>query len=203
MNIYVNLSTVLSGIGSDLSPLNYHQLKNYFNPDDGVPCVVTPSAGDILLVKGVIEPGTESFLTIKRNIAGEITIKSWDILNNGIWLVDAKNMTGYAYFIREITGYFIQSLIIKDFAFLRNNSSETHPISLDQIRLSESSITFKNFMFYIGGDMTIRNSPATTLKMYGCTVYSSNNIRMINNNDDDRWNMYDGIVRADRIYDYE
>jgi len=203
VRIYINLAAAISGTGGETSPLSYLQLKNYFNPDDGVACGIIPADGDILSIVGVIEPGTGSFLTIKRNIAGTIKVEAWDILNNGVWIVDAKNMTGNANFIHEITGYFIKTLIMKDFAFLRKDSFETKPISLDQIRTLVSDIEFKNFMFYTGGNLIIKNSPYTNLNMFGCTVYSGGNLRMVNENDEDKWNMYDGIVRAERLYDYE
>ena len=203
MNIYINLAATISGVGDETSPLSYHQLKNYFNPDDGVVCGIIPADGDVLSIIGVIEPGTEDFLTIKRNLAGTINVEAWDILNNGLWLVDAKNMVGDAHFIHEIPGYFIRTLIMKDFAFLRKDSSETKPIDLDQARIFESDIKFKNFMFYTGGNLIIKNSPYTNLNMFGCTIYSGSNLRMVNENDEDKWNMYDGIVRAERLYDYE
>jgi len=91
---YVNInSTVATGDGTQLTPFNYKQLVNFFNPTieiDGEVVVTSASSGDVIKVAGAkttdyaTSPNTiKMFVSFHESLSGAFTIEGWDVVNNG------------------------------------------------------------------------------------------------------------------------
>jgi len=112
-----------AGDGSEESPMNYSQLKNYFNEDLGTAFSESPMAGDDISIKGIIDlfdPDLGVF-NIKKTVNGTITLHAWSIARNGMWIIDASNIESDNFnFVTNTDGHTITDLIIKDFIFTKS-----------------------------------------------------------------------------------
>ena len=119
-NLYVDTRGP-AGDGSEASPMNYRQLLNYFDQNNGDPIFASPMDGDIVSIKGIIDLfDPTGVINIGRNVEGTITLKAWNIEKNGVWIIDATGIESDSYVLISNTyGYTISELIVKDFIFTK------------------------------------------------------------------------------------
>ena len=66
---WVNGAGVSLGDGTESSPFIYSQIVNYFNPDLGSACGVSPLGDDVLyMMNNISFSDTDTLFSIKRNI---------------------------------------------------------------------------------------------------------------------------------------
>jgi hypothetical protein len=119
-NYYVD-ARAPAGIGTELNPINYEQLRNYLNPLRGTACDIVMQDLDVFNIKGVIDIIENGIVfDIGRSFNGTIKFQSWDIQRNGLWIIDMAGMD-----VDEITlvgnsfGNYIYNMIIQDFIFTK------------------------------------------------------------------------------------
>ena len=115
-NYWANFDSLVSGNGSVLNPFTYNQIRNYFNPDLGDACNVTPANGDIINCEGTINLiDIDTVFSIKININGNILVKVKD-LNTKPWMVETiDNIYSEINMIKNVEEYGITNLEIRDF----------------------------------------------------------------------------------------
>lgn len=202
-NYYVDLNITSYGAGTEEDPWNFEQVRNYFDPEIGDPCNVYPVDGDTIHIKGAINtawPETP-IISINRVLPNvNITVKAWDIKENGLWLMDLTDVGVPMTFFKEYAGKYFGNIIFKDFGLLNKTAGDIIMFDLDTERTDQSNVRLKNSMIYADGNVTIENTEYTDIFLYGCTIYSNNDVYLVKHGDT-RLNVYDGAIKANNIYE--
>jgi hypothetical protein len=171
--LYVDGDRSSSGDGSNNSPFNYGQLRNYFNPDEGVACNTLPADGDIIFFRGTADIiNHNSFITIKNTLPGTIIIKAWDISKNGLWKIESRNVNDPELaMISNVSSGKIDSIDISDCIFL-SNSPNTNVARIESETVEPgSNIKIKNSIVYVrDGDLILGSSAGVIKELNGCTI---------------------------------
>jgi len=205
-NYYVDLSKPSVGNGSEEDPFNYPQFINYFNTSDGNNCGVTPGNGDILNLKGIANLiGRDNFLHINRDIVGTITVKPWDWVRNGIWLVETKdNDTSVMKVISNQDSKIVETLELEGFAFLLNNS-ENERVEITSVEyvgedmFDSAVIVYRNHHIYCRNNDIYERPVDSVFARHRGFTFNTDNFFM--NSSFDGYNSYyrDGVIKANNI----
>jgi hypothetical protein len=205
-DLYVDADSVLDGVGSEVSPFAFSQLRNYFNPDVGTDCIIIPEEGDNISVKGIANDYIDNgkIFDVKRNLDITVNIQAWDLANNGIWLIETESYPAFEdiKLFSNVPGFRISGINMKDFGLLHNNPG-TAKIYLMRSALTswveEIRMAFKNFMVYSERDIDAGAPEYSTLDMDGFT-FKGDVLSLYGLGD---LYMADGVIKANQIVDVE
>lgn len=219
-NIYVNITDGAStGTGTQVSPYNYEQMVNFFNPDivlNGDVAVTSAINGDIVNVKGqrytdLYSNIMVSLFQIHDSLEGSISLRGWDIETQGSPVVynDSANyfslIDRYDYLTSgtlniEIKDFIFESdnaLYMYDYIRFFNSDSTVNLTLKDVILNTTSTIGYSQ---QVGGSSSV--SADDNLTMYGCTLDASSiNIKNLNSSLVSLTNVsvYDSVLMTDNL----
>jgi len=167
---YVDCSSHTPGDGSLSNQFTYAQLSNYFNPDLGESCGITPESGDVFnIINGISFVSSDTLFSIKRNLQGKITLKSPSSTSLP-WTVDTVgNPSTSLNFLKSVNGYSISDLEIRDFIFCQNNEGNVFVDMVDLTSETLVEVVFKNAAIFTLKDVVLSTNDNITAKYFGVT----------------------------------
>ena len=179
-DIWVDYSSVDLGSGlSKDSPLSYPQVRNYFNPDVGDACPITPANNDILNCIGMINLiSSDTVFSIKRVLTGKITIKSYSDTDEP-WKIDTiGNTSSLINLFKNVSNYYIKTILCRDFVLCQNNDGIVTTILTNLSVSSLVNVDFKNMMVIAKSHLDVAARANTRVSFYGYTI-SCNKLYLI------------------------
>lgn len=202
-NFYCDFGKIAVGVGSEIDPFNHEQFINFFDPTDGAACNVVPSDGDAMNVKGVANLiNGPSFIHMNQAVIGTVTVRPWDWIKNGIFLVETIGLdSSNIYVVANEGDLVIDHLVVEGFALLQNNAG-TPVVHLTNVATTNPFLLeLKNYQIYCrDSDIDCIPSDDFTSKHYGFTYYA-NDVTIGDIGGTSVLSMQDGVIKADNIYE--